>query len=117
VDRCSRAVRLPGIAAPVIFRELQGLRGVWRRWLAHWVSFHVEIEEVIDGGDRIVTVDRGRGRYHPDEPENVLRRTVIWTVGSGRIIRVDFNVPHAMALAAGGAATSSAACPSRHERG
>jgi len=89
----------------VIFRELQGLRDVWRGWLGHWTSFHVEIEEVIDGGERILTVDRAHGRHQPEEPEDTLRRTVIWTVRDGRIVSVDFNVPHAEALATvGGAA-------------
>ncbi|HME05024.1 MAG TPA: nuclear transport factor 2 family protein [Solirubrobacteraceae bacterium] len=92
-------IRLPGLGAPVIFRELQGLRDVWRGWLGHWTSFHVEIEEVIDGGERILTVDRAHGRHRPEEPEDTLRRTVIWTVRDGRIVSVDFNVPHAEALA------------------
>jgi SnoaL-like domain len=97
-------VRMPGMAAPVVFRELQGLRHVWRGWIGNWEMFHVEIEEVIDGGERIVTVDLGRGRHRPDEPENLLRRTEIWTVRDRRIVRADFNVPHAQALAAVGAA-------------
>jgi len=99
-------VRLPGMAAPVIFRELQGLRDVWRGWISNWVSFHVEIEEMIDGGERIVTVDRVHGHHRPDEPEDTLRRTSIWVVRDGRIVRADYNVPHAEALAAVGAAPS-----------
>lgn len=99
-------VRLPGMAAPVIFRELRGLRLVWRGWIGHWESFHVEIEETIDGGERIVTVDRGHGRRGPDGPEETLRRTSIWVVRDGRIVRADYNVPHVEALAAVGAATS-----------
>jgi SnoaL-like domain len=96
-------VRLPGFAAPVIFRELRGLRQVWRGWIDKWESFHVEIEETIDGGERIVTVDRVHGHRGPDGPEEALRRTSIWTVRDGRIVRADYNVPHAEALAAVGA--------------
>ena len=97
-------IRLPGMATPVLFRGLEGLRDVWRGWLTNWTSFRVEIEDVIDGGECIVTVDRGYGRHLPTQPEDTLRRTVIWTMRDGRIVRVDFNVPHADALAAVAAA-------------
>ncbi len=93
-------IRLPGLAVPVAFRELQGLRDVWRGWLTRWASFRVEIEDVIDGGCRIVTFHRGHGWHGPHESERTLKRRVIWTVCDGRIVRVDFNVPHAEALAA-----------------
>ncbi len=99
-------VRLPGMAAPVIFVELQGLRQVWRGWIGNWKSFYVEIEEMIDGGERIVTVDRVHGHHRPNEPEDTLRRTSIWVVRDRRIVRADYNVSHAEALAAVGAATS-----------
>ncbi len=58
---------------------------------------------MIDGGERIVTVDQVHGRHRPDEPEDTLRRTSIWVVRDGRIVRADYNVPHAEALAAVGA--------------
>lgn len=92
-------IRLPGMA-PVTFLGLDGLRDVWRGWLKGWASFRVEIEDVVDGGECVVVVNRGHGRRRPDAPEETLWRTVVWTVRDGRIARVDFNVPHAQALAA-----------------
>jgi hypothetical protein len=92
-------IRLPGLA-PVSFLGLDGLRDVWQRWLTRWASFRLEFEDVIDSGERVVAIDRGYGRREPDAPEEMLRRTVVWTVRDGRIASVDFNVPHAEALAA-----------------
>ncbi len=94
-------VRLPGMA-PVTFLGLDGLRNVLRGWMSHWASFQVEIEDTISAGAFVVQVFRAHGRRQPDAPEEALRRTVLWTVCDGRIVRGDFNIPHAEALAMAG---------------
>jgi len=94
-------IRLPGMA-PVTVLGLDGLRNVLRGWLSHWVSFQVEIEDVIENGAFVVQVFRANARRHPDAPEEERRRTVLWTLRDGRIVRGDFNVPHAEALAMAG---------------
>lgn len=93
-------IRWPGMGRVTFF----GL-DVWRRWLEGWVSFCVDIEDLIDGGECVVVVNRGHGWRQPDVREETLERTVIWTVRNGRIVEVDFNVPHAEALAAVGLTT------------
>ncbi|HME04594.1 MAG TPA: nuclear transport factor 2 family protein [Solirubrobacteraceae bacterium] len=94
-------IRFPGMA-PVTFLGLDGLRNVWRAWLSHWASFHVEIEDVIDSGAFVVVVNRCHGRHLPDAPAETLGRTVLWTVRDGHIMCVDFHVPHTQALAMAG---------------
>jgi SnoaL-like domain len=94
-------IRLPGVA-PVTVLGLDGLRNVMRGWLSHWVSYEVEIEDVIENGAFVVMVFRANARRHPDAPEEERRRTVLWELRDGRIVRGDFNIPHAEALAMAG---------------
>jgi ketosteroid isomerase-like protein len=94
-------MRLPEMA-PAIYSGMDGLRDAWRDWLEHWVSYHDEIEDVIDGGERVVVVHRCQGRLGPGAPDVTHRSATVWTVRDGLIVSVDFNVPHAEALTAVG---------------
>lgn len=90
-------IRLPGMA-PVTYSGLDGLREAWRDWLRHWASYRDEIEDVIDGGERVVVVHRSYGRPKPGAPEIMRRRATVWTVRDRRIARVEFGVPYREAL-------------------
>ena len=92
-------MRFSGMAPVIYPRGLDGLKAAWQDWLKHWASYRTEIEDVIDGGERIVVIHRGYGRRQPDGPETALRRAAIWTVRDRCVVRVDFNVPPAEALA------------------
>jgi len=94
-------VRLPGMA-PVTFLGLDGMRDVMKGWLSRWATYQVEIEDVIENGAFVVMVFRATTRRQLDTPEEERRRTVLWTVRDGRIVRGDFDVPHAEALAMAG---------------
>jgi ketosteroid isomerase-like protein len=90
-------MRLPGLE-PQSYLGLEGLRDAWRAWLEHWKSYHDEIEEVIDGGERVVVVHLCRGRPAAGEPEVAHRSATVWTIREGRVALVDFNVPCSEAL-------------------
>ncbi len=96
-------MRLPGMA-PVAYSGLDGLRLAWRDWLMQWASYRVEIEDVIDRGERVVVLLRGHGRHEPGAPEVTRRRASVWTLHDRRVSRVDFNVPYGEAVAADGPA-------------
>jgi ketosteroid isomerase-like protein len=81
----------PG-ADPDVARGLDGLRAGWRDWLAPWATYRAEIEEMIDLGDRVVSVICDYARREPDAPEVALKSAVVWTVRDGRIVRADFYV-------------------------
>jgi ketosteroid isomerase-like protein len=80
---------LPG-AEPDTAQGLHGLRAGWLDWLAPWASYRTEIEEMIDLGDRIVSVICDYGRREPDAREVALKSAVVWTVRGGRIVRAEF---------------------------
>jgi ketosteroid isomerase-like protein len=79
----------PG-AEPVASHGLRGLRAGWLDWLAPWASYRTEIEEMIDLGDRVVSVICDYGRREPDAPEVALKSAVVWTVRDGWIVRAEF---------------------------
>jgi ketosteroid isomerase-like protein len=100
-------MRFPGMAPVTYAGGLEGLAEAWRDWLRSWSSYRFEIEDVIDGGDRVVVVKLGRGRQRPGAPETALRRAAIWTVRDSLVTRVDFNIPYNEALSAVGLAAQS----------
>jgi ketosteroid isomerase-like protein len=69
---------------------LHGLRAGWLDWLAPWESYRTEIEEMIDLGDRVVSVICDYARREPQAPEVALKSAVVWTVRDGRIARAEF---------------------------
>jgi ketosteroid isomerase-like protein len=81
----------PG-AEPDVAHGLKGLRAGWRDWLAPWASYRAEIEELIDLGDRVVSVLCDYARREPDAPEVALKSAAVWTVRDARIVRADFYV-------------------------
>ena len=81
-------IHSPG-AEPETAEGLHGVRSVWLDWLAPWASYRTEIEDMIDLGDRVVSVICDYGRREPDAPEVALKSAVIWTVRDGRIVRAE----------------------------
>jgi ketosteroid isomerase-like protein len=73
-----------------VARGLHGLRAGWLDWLAPWASYRAEIEELIDLGDRVVSVLCDYARREPDAPEVALKSAAVWTVRDGRIVRAEF---------------------------
>jgi ketosteroid isomerase-like protein len=61
------------------------------RWLAEWVdgfdNWSLDIEEVIDAGDRVVTSIRQRANPRHGGPEIEMRMSQVWTFRDGRIAR------------------------------
>jgi ketosteroid isomerase-like protein len=80
---------VPG-GEPDIARGPHGLRAGWLDWLAPWASYRAEIEELIDLGDRVVSVLCDYARREPDAPEVALKSAAVWTVRDGRIVRGEF---------------------------
>lgn len=81
----------PG-AEPDTARGLDGLRAGWLDWLAPWASYRTETEDLLDLGDRVVSVLCDYARREPDAPEVELKSAAVWTVRDGRIVRAEFYV-------------------------
>ncbi len=69
---------------------IRGLRECWLDWLAPWESYRAEIEELRDGGDRVLIISRDFGRRPGMDREVDFRGCSVWTVRDGRIARAEF---------------------------
>jgi hypothetical protein len=69
---------------------VKGFREMWLDWLQPWATYHVQVDEVIDVGDRVVVLVRDRGRRHDTDAEVELISGSVWKVQAGAIRRVQF---------------------------
>ena len=83
-------IHFPGDAEPASYSGVDGLRQGWLDWLGPWTSYRTEIEELIDLGERVVTIFRDYAKSEPDASEVDIRGATIWTIREGRVARVDF---------------------------
>ncbi len=87
---CECVLHMPG-AAPATYVGLTGWRRGWRDWLAPWVSYRSEIEDILDAGERVVVLVRDYARREPGAPEVAQIAAAVWSVREGRIARVEFH--------------------------
>ena len=73
---------------PDVYRGHGGVR----RWVENvdevWDRFEAKIEEVIDGGDRVVTAVRISGRRRGSGVEVEMRVFHVWTLRGGKVMRL-----------------------------
>jgi ketosteroid isomerase-like protein len=84
------------------FTGLDGLRAFMLDWTAPWVTYGIETEKVIDLGDRVLVLNRDRGRREAYGPEIWGRVGALWTLRGGQVARLDAFTTQAEALKAVG---------------
>jgi SnoaL-like domain len=72
------------------YRGLEGFRRMWLDWLEPWATYHVQVEGVMEEGDRVIVLVRDRGRHHDSDAEVELLAGSVWTVRAGKVARVEF---------------------------
>jgi ketosteroid isomerase-like protein len=85
-----------------VFVGLDGFRRLWLDWLEPWATYHTRVDEVIDAGDRVVTLIRDRASRPGAEAEVELLAGSVWEIRDGRVARVEFFGSRAEALEAAG---------------
>jgi ketosteroid isomerase-like protein len=81
---------------------VNGYRDNFEHWQGEWEDLEVTIEEIIDAGDRVVLTAHHRGRGRGSGLEIEARYYEVYTLTSGKIIRVDEYSERAHALEAAG---------------
>ena len=84
------------------YRGHDGLMRAWGRWSEPWDQITTEIEEVIDGGDRIVSVHRARARAKGSGIEVDLRCAYLWRFREVKVIHFQNFLDREQALEAAG---------------
>jgi ketosteroid isomerase-like protein len=84
------------------YRGVQGFIEGWREWLAAWSTYRVETADPIDGGDKVVVPVRVHARTRRGDVEMEHTPGVVWTLDSGKVVRMELYLNGADALKAVG---------------
>jgi ketosteroid isomerase-like protein len=80
--------------------------GEANKWLADWLEgfehWSIDVEEVFDAGDRVVTIARQRASAKHGGPEVEMRFAQVWTFRDGLVARVEMYADRDDALEAAG---------------
>jgi ketosteroid isomerase-like protein len=76
--------------ADTTYAGIDGFREMWIDWLEPWVTYRVQVDEMIEVGDRVVVLVRDRGRRRGMDVDVELISGSVWTFRAGRIVRVEF---------------------------
>jgi ketosteroid isomerase-like protein len=85
-----------------IFRGHEGLRSLFRDWHEAWGSIEYDYEELIDAGEKVISVvtRHARGRASGIDVEQPF--ALVWTLRESKVVRVVWFLTHAEALEAAG---------------
>ncbi len=83
---------------------LPGLREFVAAWSEGFASDHVEIEEILDAGERVLAVVRHTGTGRASGITVEQQYAMVWTLHSGLALRMDMYPTRAEALEAAGLA-------------
>jgi ketosteroid isomerase-like protein len=73
-----------------LYHRHDGLRDFYREWNDAWEIVESEVEELIDAGGHVISVETTRGRGRASGAAVELHQCGIWTIRAGRIVRVEW---------------------------
>jgi ketosteroid isomerase-like protein len=82
------------------YHGVDGVVEAFRKWLAPWDEYRVDLEEITDHGQHVLARTRHhmRGKASGIDVEKIIFQ--LWTLRDGRIVRVRMYYDEAEALAA-----------------
>ena len=93
---------------PDVYEGHAGLRRLGKEVSEVWGAFQLEPERFIDVGDRVVVIERRRGRGRESGVEVEMRSAVIWTIKKGKVVRMETDLAPEQALDAVGLSVQDA---------
>ena len=85
-----------------VFHGHDGLRRFFKERNAIWGEIEDEPKELIDAGDHVVSADTERGRGRSSGVEVEMTQYAVWTIRSGKVVRVVWFPTRAEAFEAAG---------------
>ena len=93
----------PAYASAVIEASgLEGFRAAWLEWTSAFESYRIDVERMIDAGDRVVSLVSMVGRTKTGGVEVQAPGAAVWTVVDGRVQRVEFHLDRDAAMTSAG---------------
>jgi ketosteroid isomerase-like protein len=71
---------------PVAKHGVEGVLESVGAWFQVWDDFHIEPEELIDGGDHVVAVVKESGRVAGSDQQVTQRFFQVWTISEDKIV-------------------------------
>jgi ketosteroid isomerase-like protein len=92
-----------GLVRRGVFRGHDGIRAFYREYMEAWEYLSEELEELIDAGEHVISIQtsRARGRTSGAEVETP-HMPGVWTIRNGKVIRVAWLATRQEALEAAG---------------
>src|SRR4051794_14399724 len=79
-----------------------GFTAVWSDWASAFASFRIEIEDMIDAGDRVVSLVRLIARTRTGDVPIEEKGAAVWTLRNGMLVRAEFHLDRELALRSAG---------------
>jgi|SRR5690242_2142534 len=76
------------IGEPHVFHGLDGLRSFFRQWYDAWKHVEPDLEELIDAGEKVVSVETTRARGRTSGANVELAHGAVWTIRESKITHV-----------------------------
>ena len=86
----------------VEYSGLEGFIEAWRDWTEAFDSYRIEVEEMIDAGNEVVSLVAMAGTTRTGGAEISAPAAAVWTVIDGRVRGVQFHLDRNAALRAAG---------------
>jgi uncharacterized protein len=85
-----------------VYRGHDGVIEALRTWSGTWEAFRIDVEEIIDGGDSVVGVERQSGRGKGSGLPMAQQTFSVFTIDDGKVTRILWLQDRGEALEAAG---------------
>lgn len=85
-----------------VYAGVEGVREFLSAWLSTWDDWEMEIEELLDGGEKVIAILRQRGRSKESGVTVEMRFAQVWTFRDGKFMRMQMYADPSEALEAVG---------------
>jgi hypothetical protein len=84
------------------YHGVEGLIEGWADWLSPYESFRMEVEDLIESNEVLVTFVRQFGAPTGGGPEIEAESAAVWWVRDAQLVRVEFHLDRRLAMRAAG---------------
>jgi len=84
------------------YAGFEGFVEAWSEWMSPFESYRIEIEDMIEAGNQVVSLVAMTGRTRTGGAEISAPGAAVWTVVDGRVRSVEFHLDRDLALRTAG---------------